>query len=673
LTVEGWEYDALARGASPRYVAPEGGEPDALSGAGARAAEAFAAYAAGVHAEAAGDFAEAEAFYDRACAAAAELPEIGDEEPLHRAVAVRLAARKFGEVAEKMEAHYRAHPGRPAVAAWLVQFYFSADEKGRAEEIAAAGVRDFPGVADFWSIKAGLESAAGDNAAAVATLRKGIGKATGGDMVSKTDLRLQLAELLCPAGRVPPEGESRKLARENFRALREENAPPETPSEGVISWEAAQELYAKLLVADGALAEAVAVADGIEARDERNLGEKTRLALLLSSAGADAAGLLAVAHDRKADPAARAAAAAYAGVLLSKAGKNEEALAAFREALDARAHDIACWIHAAVAARRAEGREAAERIFEAGEAANPDSAALREGRGRLAADAGDHAAACRAFARAAEIAAAKGEIPGVPEDGGEDGGGEKRTGELTREFPFRYACELTRAGEGKKAGEWLRRAGEAGNRYLALFAEEGGELETEARQALFRAAAEACGTAAETHPLDEDELRFAQGFFYGALGKPRKSLQALAAAEEAAGALPTGMSGVLKRDIFHYMRALAYIQLKQFRNAEEPLQRCLDINPNHADALNTLAYTWACRGQDLERAERYVRRALAQEPDNPAFRDTLAWVLHMQGRDAEAIKEIRKAKKAMPDDPDIRAHWNAIRAALKAADRPAEE
>lgn len=667
--VEGWEYDAIAESAFPRYVAPPSsgnGADGALSPEAERAAEAYAAWAAGVHAEASGDCEAAEAWYDRAVAAAADLPEVGDEEPLHRAVAVRLASRKFGEVAEKMEAHYRAHPDRAAVAAWLVQFYFSAGEPERAREIASAGVKDHPGVTDFWSIKAALESASGETDAAIATLQKGIAKASGGEMLGKTDLRLQLAELLCPDGRVPPEGEKRKAAKENLRALWEEDTPPETPSADMISPDDAKELYAKLLVADGDLAGAVAVAAALEARNPKNLGEKTRLALLLSAAGANADGLLALSKEKKTRDAVRGAAAGYAGVLLRKAGKADEAFDAFRTVLAVRPDDVACVIHAANAAIHAGKRAEAEAVFAAAVEANPANAALWEGRGRMAADAGDHAAACQAFGRAAEIALAKGETFADAREGEEDGDDVPFTGELTRDFPFHYACELTRAGEGKKAGEWLCRAGTAGNRYLALFAEEGGALPPAGRKTLYRAAAEACEAAADMRSLDEDELRFAQGFFLGALGKPRKSLQALAAAEEAAVALPTGMSSVLRRDVFHYLRALAYIQLKQFRNAEEPLQRCLDINPNHADALNTLAYTWACRGENLERALRYANRALAQEPENPAFRDTLAWVLHKLGRDEEALKEIRKAKKALPRDPDILEHWNAIRAALKA-------
>ena len=238
LTVEGWECDGVASSAGPRFV-PAAFPAAVLPEEAERAAAAYAAWAAGVHAEAAEDFAAAETWYDRAAAEAAGLEGVDDEEPLRRAVAVRLASRKFGEVAEKMEAHYRAHPDRPAIAAWLVQFYFSADERERAGEIARDGVRDHPRVADFWSILAGYEAATGETASAIATLRKGLSRVEDGVLVSKTDLRLQLTDLLCPAGRVPAQKEARKVARENLRALWEENAPPDTPSEGVISWDAA--------------------------------------------------------------------------------------------------------------------------------------------------------------------------------------------------------------------------------------------------------------------------------------------------------------------------------------------------------------------------------------------------------------------------------------------------
>jgi len=665
LLVEGWELDALAP-SLPRWEEPAGAvEP--LSADGGRAAAVYAAYAAGVHAEADGDAEKAAVWYDRACEAAAG-SDLDDEEPLQRAIAMRLASRRFGEVAERMEAHYRVHPDRPAVAAWLVQFYLAAEEEARAREIAEAGVRDHPGTGDFWSILAAVQGATGDPDAAVSTLERGIGRLGKDAAGEKTLLRLQLAGFLAPDGRVPEEGASRKRLRENLRALREEAAPPEEAPEAGYSPEDAEELYVKLLVADGDLAEAVAVASEIEARKPRNLGEKTRLAYLLSAAGAKAEELKSLAEGKKTPEAARAAAAAYAGVLLAKAGKPEEALPLFRAALAARPGDIACWIHAASAAVAAGDRAAAEALFAEAEAANPQSAALREGRGRMLADAGDHAAACRAYAEAAELARANGTFP---EPGAEEEEGEY-DGELTLAFPFNHACALVRAGDGKAAGGWLVRAGESARRFLAVVAAEGAEMDAAARAAFYEAASEACGAAAETHPLDEDEYLFARGFFFGALGRPRKSLDALAAAEEAAANLPTGMGGVTGRDTFHYLRALALLQLGRNRQAEEPLQRCLDLNPDHASALNTLAYLRACRGKELDRALRYIRRALEQEPDNPAFLDTLAWALHKMGRNQEALKEIRKAKKALPCDPEIREHWRAIRAACKAEKAEAE-
>lgn len=89
--------------------------------------------------------------------------------------------------------------------------------------------------------------------------------------------------------------------------------------------------------------------------------------------------------------------------------------------------------------------------------------------------------------------------------------------------------------------------------------------------------------------------------------------------------------------------------------AEEWLEQVLDEFPDDASALNDLGYLWADAGKHLARAERMIRRALEQEPNNPAFRDSLGWVLFRQGRVAEALPELEKAAADEPD-PTVLDH-----------------
>jgi Flp pilus assembly protein TadD len=83
--------------------------------------------------------------------------------------------------------------------------------------------------------------------------------------------------------------------------------------------------------------------------------------------------------------------------------------------------------------------------------------------------------------------------------------------------------------------------------------------------------------------------------------------------------------------------------------AVERLEEALDEFPDDAGALNDLGYVWADRGSHLQRSLRMVQRAVAAEPENKAFRDSLGWVYFRLGRFAEAVGELEKA--ATDEDP----------------------
>jgi Flp pilus assembly protein TadD len=50
-------------------------------------------------------------------------------------------------------------------------------------------------------------------------------------------------------------------------------------------------------------------------------------------------------------------------------------------------------------------------------------------------------------------------------------------------------------------------------------------------------------------------------------------------------------------------------------------------------------------------------------PADAAFRDTLGWIAHLQGRSEEAALELHRAVKGMPDSPEAHYHLGAVEAA----------
>jgi tetratricopeptide (TPR) repeat protein len=90
--------------------------------------------------------------------------------------------------------------------------------------------------------------------------------------------------------------------------------------------------------------------------------------------------------------------------------------------------------------------------------------------------------------------------------------------------------------------------------------------------------------------------------------------------------------------------------------AEEWLEQVLDEFPDDEGALNDLGYLWADQGKRLERAKRMIERAVAAEPDNMAYRDSLGWVLFRLGKYPQAVVELEKAAPAKKPDPVVFDH-----------------
>ncbi|MBN1395476.1 MAG: tetratricopeptide repeat protein [Pirellulales bacterium] len=84
--------------------------------------------------------------------------------------------------------------------------------------------------------------------------------------------------------------------------------------------------------------------------------------------------------------------------------------------------------------------------------------------------------------------------------------------------------------------------------------------------------------------------------------------------------------------------------------AEEWLEQVLDEFPDDPGALNDLGYLWADQGKNLRRAEQMIRRAVAAEPQNAAYRDSLGWVLFRMKKYPQAVAQLERA--AADKEPD---------------------
>jgi len=109
-----------------------------------------------------------------------------------------------------------------------------------------------------------------------------------------------------------------------------------------------------------------------------------------------------------------------------------------------------------------------------------------------------------------------------------------------------------------------------------------------------------------------------------------------------------------------YFRGISYERLKQWDNAVADFRRVLEIDPNNADALNYLGYTWVDRGENLTEAFDMIRKAVELEPDNGAITDSLGWAHYKLGDYEEAKIHLEKAVVLTPSSATIVDHLGDV-------------
>lgn len=90
------------------------------------------------------------------------------------------------------------------------------------------------------------------------------------------------------------------------------------------------------------------------------------------------------------------------------------------------------------------------------------------------------------------------------------------------------------------------------------------------------------------------------------------------------------------------------------------MEKVLEIDPDHTEALNYLGYTWADNNVNLAKALEYIQKAIRLNPGNGYIQDSLGWVYFRMGKLELAIVEILKALELEPQDPNIYEHLGDI-------------
>ena len=114
------------------------------------------------------------------------------------------------------------------------------------------------------------------------------------------------------------------------------------------------------------------------------------------------------------------------------------------------------------------------------------------------------------------------------------------------------------------------------------------------------------------------------------------------------------------RDYVIFVQGSIYERQKKYDLAEEAFHKVLVDDPKNAMALNYLGYMLADRGTRVEEALGYIRRAVALDPQNGAYLDSLGWAYYRLGNYDLAEENLRLASERIGNDPTVQQHMGEL-------------
>lgn len=129
-----------------------------------------------------------------------------------------------------------------------------------------------------------------------------------------------------------------------------------------------------------------------------------------------------------------------------------------------------------------------------------------------------------------------------------------------------------------------------------------------------------------------------------------------ASPEQAIAVLSEGLRFFQNQPDLLYSRALVFAQQVNIKAAEEDLMKIINEEPEHADALNALGYTWTDNDIHLDQAYDYIKQAHALKPDSKAILDSMGWIHYKRGDLLKAEHYLREALNGNQTDEETMRH-----------------
>lgn len=106
----------------------------------------------------------------------------------------------------------------------------------------------------------------------------------------------------------------------------------------------------------------------------------------------------------------------------------------------------------------------------------------------------------------------------------------------------------------------------------------------------------------------------------------------------------------------YFARGICHQSLENWDQAEADFQEALGIDPEQADVLNFLGYSWVDRGVNLEQALVLLEKAWSLRPLDGYIADSVGWAYYKLGRYRRAAEVLEQAVQLAPGTSEINDH-----------------
>jgi tetratricopeptide (TPR) repeat protein len=129
--------------------------------------------------------------------------------------------------------------------------------------------------------------------------------------------------------------------------------------------------------------------------------------------------------------------------------------------------------------------------------------------------------------------------------------------------------------------------------------------------------------------------------------------QAIPAYDRAIRQIPAGDQRLVE---LYFARGICQQSLENWDEAEADFQRALAIDPERADVLNFLGYSWVDQSVNLEEALVLLEKARSLRPLDGFIADSVGWAYYKLGRYREAADVLEQAVQLAPGASEINDH-----------------